>query len=295
MSGSSGPPPSDVVRDRFRDLARQARAADADVHAGGAEGVHDLRVAMRRTRSLLRTFRPLLGAQTTEHTERLRAELRWAAGELSAVRDLEVVHGALFAAVADESLPASVGERLERHREETGIAARDQVTQLLASARYAQVLDKLDRLVDTVAWDAVTPKAARRALRKDWRRLRRRARAAETLAPGADPEATLHEVRKAAKRARYAAETLTPAFGDRAGRMAEMAEQVQDALGTHRDTLLTRDLLTRLAAEPGASEEHVFALGRLHAREERRGQEALFDYARALLEVDRKRLRRWLR
>ena len=48
---------------------------------------------------------------------------------------------------------------------------------------------------------------------------------------------------------------------------------------THRDTLLTRDLLHRLAPGGGADEEPVFALGRLHAREERRGEESLFDYA----------------
>ena len=107
---------------------------------------------------------------------------------------------------------------------------------------------------------------------------------------------TLHEVRKAAKRARYAAEALAPALGDRALRQAGVAEQVQDALGTHRDTLLTRRLLHRLGVdEPDTDAEHVFALGRLHAREERRGEEALYDYARACEEMDRKRHRRWLR
>lgn len=281
MSGSSGPAPSDVVRARLRDLARQARAADADVHAGGAEGVHDLRVAMRRTRSLLRTFRALLGADTTEHTEKLRAELRWAAGELSAVRDLEVVHGALFAAVADESLPASVGERLERHREETGAAARAQVSQLLGSTRYAQVLDELDRLVDTVGWDAVTPKSARRALRKDWRRLRRRARAVETLAPGADPEATLHEVRKAAKRARYAAELARPVLGKKkAKKKAKKYKMVQTVLGEHQDSVVAAETLRTLGARAGSTPgENGFAFGLLYGLELQAAQRARADAA----------------
>jgi hypothetical protein len=77
--------------------------------------------------------------------------------------------------------------------------------------------------------------------------------------------------------------------------MAEVAERVQDALGAHRDTLLTRALLHRLAMEEGVDEEHVFALGRLHAWEERRGEESLFEYARVRGELDRDELRHWLR
>ena len=289
------PAPAAVVRDRVRALTSQVRDADGTVREGGPEGIHELRVAMRRLRSLLSSFRSLLPGDVETETERLREELRWAAGELSAVRDLEVVHDALFVAVADESLPRSVEARIERHREEAGQAASLQVADLLSSERYARLLDDLDALPDLVDWRAVTRKTARKRLRKDWRRLRRRAEAAEDLPPAEDPEVALHEVRKAAKRARYAAETLTPAFGTDAQRMAEVAEQVQDALGTHRDTLLTRSLLRRLGLEEDADEEHVFGLGRLYAREERRGQESLYDYARARLELDRKRYRRWLR
>jgi CHAD domain-containing protein len=292
---SSDPSPAAVVRDRVRGLTAQVRDADGIVREGGPEGIHELRVAMRRLRSLLSSFRPLLPPDVVTDTERLRAELRWAAGELSAVRDLEVVHGALFVAAADESLPQSVEARLGRHREEAGQAARRQVVDLLASERYARLLDDLDALPHRVEWGAVTGEAARLRLRKDWRRMRRQAEAADDLAPGADPEVALHEVRKAAKRARYAAETLAPALGGEARRMAEVAEQVQDALGTHRDTLLTRSLLHRLGLEEGADEEHVFGLGRLYAREERRGEESLYDYARAHVEMDRPEHRRWLR
>ncbi len=172
------------------------------------------------------------------------AELRWAAGELGAVRDLEVVHGELWVASANGAVPGSVQDRLERHREQAGHAARRQVTHLLGSERYARLMDDLDALVEEVSWDAATPDAARERLRKDWRRLRRRATAADALSPGEDPELALHEVRKAAKRARYAAEALAPAFGVLAQQLAAVAEQVQDALGEHRDTLLTRGCCT---------------------------------------------------
>lgn len=288
------PAPRRVLRDRLRALAVQVRDADRMVREDDPDGVHALRVAMRRTRSLLRTFRSLVGDDVLPEVERIGAELRWAGGELGAVRDLEVVHGQLFEASETEQLPDSVAARLARHREEAGRAARLQVADLLASHRYARMLGDLERLAGRATWEGATADAVREQLRGDWRRLRARAKAADAGTPAAH-EVALHEVRKAAKRARYAAEALVPALGERAQQMADVALRVQDALGAHRDTLLTRELLHRLAAEEGGDEEHVFALGRLHALEQLRGEEALADYERVRAEMDRKRLRRWLR
>lgn len=287
------PAPRRVLRNRLRDLAAQVRDADRMVREDDPDGVHALRVAMRRTRSLLLTFRSLIGDDALPEAERIRAELRWAGGELGAVRDLEVVHGQLFEDSVAEQVPESVAARLVRHREEAGRAARLQVADLLGSQRYARMLGDLEQLAGHVAWDGATTDAVRRQLRDDWRRLRRRAKAADAGTP-AEHEVALHEVRKAAKRARYAGEALAPALGERAQQLADVAVQVQDALGAHRDTLLTRELLHRLAAEEGGDEEHVFALGRLHALEQLRGEEALADYERVRAELDRKRLRRWL-
>ncbi len=289
------PAPGAVLDERLHELVEQLHAAEQVVRDAGEEGVHDLRVAMRRIRSLLRTFRPLFDAAVVPTTERLRAELKWAGGELSAVRDLEVVHGRLGAASTPEA-PPSVTARLDRHREQAGTAARVQVEHLLASVRYRRLVADLDALAGDVSWDGVTEEAARKRLRKDWRRVRRRARSADRS--GAEErELALHDVRKAAKRARYAAEALAPALGERAARMAGVAEQVQDTLGSHRDTLLTRGLLHRLGVEEGAptDSEHVFTLGRLHAWEQARGEEALAGYAEVRAELERKKHRRWLR
>ena len=293
----SDPAPDEVLRARLCDLAEQVRRADRMVRDGEPEGVHDLRVAMRRARSLLRTFRPLLDAEIVPDTERMRDELKWAGGELGSVRDLEVVHGRLAAAAAPPASPESVSTRLEGHREQAGNAARRQVANLLASERYATMLEDLDGLAARVAFDRVTLDHARERLRKDWRRTRRRAKAADRARPGEERELALHEVRKAAKRARYAAEALVPVFGDRAQRMAGVAEQVQETLGVHRDTLLTRRLLHRLGVEADgdAEEEQVFAFGRLHAVEQAHGEDSLADYEKARAELDRKKLRRWLR
>ena len=58
-----------------------------------------------------------------------------------------------------------------------------------------------------------------------------RGRRSATLGPARTRRRALHEVRKAAKRARYAAEALYRRSANGRARMAEVAERVQDALG----------------------------------------------------------------
>ncbi len=69
-----GPAPADVLNDRLGELAQAVRRTDAMVADGEPEGVHDLRVALRRTRSLLRSYRPMLTEEARGEAERLRAE-----------------------------------------------------------------------------------------------------------------------------------------------------------------------------------------------------------------------------
>src|SRR5205085_3736814 len=96
----------------------------------------------------------------------------------------------------------------------------------------------------------LTDVAARRAdivlpglVRASWRRLGSGvARVRETGAPG-----DYHEVRIRAKRARYAAEVVAPAFGKPAARFAGQVERIQEALGEHQDAVTAQETLRRLA------------------------------------------------
>lgn len=285
-----------TLQERLVQLVAAARAATGQVREGHPEGVHDLRVAMRRTRSLLATFRPLLDA---DEVDGLRHELRRAGQELSGLRDLEVVHERIAALLAEERVEDVLGPvaaRVEEHRRGLEEAARERAVALLAEERYAALLDRLEGFAAADPWpDEVAEEDVRRLLARDWRRLRRRARRADRVPPDdRQHEVALHEVRKAAKRARYAAETLEPAFGLPAAAMAEAATAVQQSLGDHRDTLLTAPVLRRLGVEAHLAGEHGFTFGRLHAREQAAGAAALAAYADARDRVDRRRLRRWL-
>lgn len=111
-------------------------------------------------------------------------------------------------------------------------------------------------------WTEAADKPARKVLpplvRKEGKRVRRRYRRQE------DP----HEVRKAAKRLRYAYEVLEPAWGEKAAEPRQVAEELTQVLGDRQDSLAARAWLVDLEAEARQSSAGAFTLGRLHALEQ---------------------------
>lgn len=291
-----GPGPREVLDERLRTMATEVRRTDAMVADGDPDGVHDLRVALRRMRSLLRSFRPLLDGAARADAERLRAECRWAGGALGPVRDAEVLHGRLGALVGEQPVELVLGgvaARLADRAREDARAGRERIAGLRTDARYLRLLDDLNVLATASPFTEADTDAVHGQLRKEWRRLRRRARAARADPPGSPAEeAALHETRKAAKRARYAVEAALPLLDGKAARTAALAEAVQDALGQHRDTLLTRALLRELGVQAHLDGDNGFTFGRLHALEEARGDAAFAEYAQLRPRLERRKHRR---
>src|SRR5207253_1627163 len=95
-------------------------------------------------------------------------------------------------------------------------------------------------------------------VRRPWRRLDR---AVKSLSP-APSDSELHEVRKRAKQARYAAEAAAPVGGAPAVRFAKAMEGVQEVLGAHQDAVLARAWL-RDATRKSDVNEVVFLAGEL--------------------------------
>src|SRR5262249_10604673 len=116
------------------------------------------------------------------------------------------------------------------------------VSATLSGRRYFDLLDTLDRLLvkppltDRAA-DAATQVLGDRT-RAAWRRTRRAADAAATAPAGTARETALHDVRKAAKRARYAAEAADPVIGRPARSFGKCMKSVQQLLGEHQDAII---------------------------------------------------------
>lgn len=236
--------------------------ADARVRLGTPEAVHDLRVATRRLRSALATHKRLLDPALVTH---LRAELAHLATVASEARDDEVLLARLPVEAA--ALPAELRSRGgERHlRSELEQALATSQAALLAelgSARYLALLEALAALVAGAALDTplgAEPRGSQASVRRDLRRLRAAVRVAHTAQGTAGSAAALHVVRKAAKRARYAAELVAPRVGARADRLVADLTELQDLLGGHQDGVVARSRLAGLAAEAVGPEAAALA------------------------------------
>ncbi|MGH3356826.1 MAG: CHAD domain-containing protein, partial [Nocardioidaceae bacterium] len=287
-----------VVHARLGEQVAELKVRDPQVRRDLPDAVHKMRVAMRRLRSALATFRPLLD---TSVTEPLREELKWASGVLGEARDAEVMHERLRSMITAQPPELVLGAVNRRVDDELGRAYRDAhaaSVDAMDSQRYLTLLGDLDALVAEPPWTARAEQPARDVLparvQNDWKRLRRRVSMADNAPSQTERDQRLHDVRKAAKRVRYAAETLIPIYGDSAEQLANATKQVQSVLGEHQDSVVTVPVLRQLGVQAHLDGDNGFTYGLLLAHEQGRTAETETRYAVVRDKASRKRLRRWL-
>ncbi|MGZ8612800.1 MAG: CYTH and CHAD domain-containing protein [Actinomycetota bacterium] len=263
---------------------------DAGVRLGeDEEDVHQARVATRRLRSDLRTFRDVLDP---DWDAALREELVWLGGELGTVRDLDVqlerLRGRVIA-LPDEDRP--VGDRLV-----AGLAARRDAARehLLAGMRSERYVALLDRLVVAAREPAVLPDSANTpaimalgsVMERPWKHLKG---ALDGLGDDA-ADTDLHMARIRTKRARYAAEAVEAVFGKRARAFAREAAALQGVLGEHQDAVVAQAWLREMATGGG---RRAFVAGELAMLERQAASVARGSWQGVWKSLSRKRLRFW--
>ncbi len=285
------PTAGEVVGAALIGSARRLLANDAGVRSGeDPEAVHQARVATRRLRSDLRTWRTVLDPVWAEE---LRDELGWLAASLGAVRDADVLLGRVRAAaggVTPEDLPAleAILERLEDRRAD----ARATLLERMRSDRYTRLLALL---VDHVRAPRTTEDAHRPASAIAPLVMSVPFRRARTAFAGLGPDASdgaLHAARIRVKRVRYAAESLVPVYGKRARRFAARAERLQSILGAHQDAVVAIAWLREVAAGIGQARP-AFVAGELALLERGEARAARSAWPAAWEELSRKRGRFW--
>ena len=291
--GSAG----DVLLAYVADQVDRLLSWDPGVRRSDDRAIHQMRTASRRLRSTLATYRPLLDRDAVEP---VREELRWLGGTLGAGRDATVVHRRVVAAL--DELPAElvlgpVRRRVDLEMQERRRSAQERLVADLRSERYYRLMDALEALLDDPPLQARAELEAEqevpRLVRRAVRRVDQAARRAEQLS-GAARDLQLHEVRKCAKRARYAAESAVPVAGRPARRLATRMKAVQDALGEMQDAVTARETLRQLGVAAHLSGENGFTFGLLHAEEAHRAASARDVAAVALERASAKRVRAWL-
>ena len=250
--------------------ASRLKALDPLVRKNTPDSVHQMRVASRRLRSTLQAYPAILPKPATEH---LRAELKWLGEVLGKVRDNEVLSDYLLTRLA--SLPAEqvlgpAQARTRGHFSPREASERETALDAMNSARYYALIAEVDRLIAdpplTAAAAEPAGKALPKAIGRTYRRTRRRMRYARRTASGAGHDTALHETRKAAKRARYAAEAAQPALGKKARRFSKRMKAVQSALGDHHDAVIARAAVREIGVRAHLAGENAYTFGLLSER-----------------------------
>jgi CHAD domain-containing protein len=209
------------------------------------EFLHELRVAVRRTRSVLARAKGVVPEDVRGH---YRGELGWLAALTGPARDLDVYLlewdgyvAPLEPAARDALRP--VRAELDRRR----TAAHDDLSVGLRSERYEVLVAGWEHHLRTPSADSTGPsvgKVVAERIRAAQRRVLRAGRAITTHSP---PEA-LHDLRKDAKQLRYLLEcfgSLLPTKPRKA--FVSSLKGLQDNLGAHQDAEVHVTLLRELA------------------------------------------------
>lgn len=220
------------------------------------EGVHQMRVSMRRMRSALRLFRPLLPA---DQYARVAEEVRWVTAGLAEARDLDVftdeIAGPVAAAFAEEPAFAALKTCLA----EAGSRAREAAQATVASPRFTRFLLESGQWIAGRAWrdQPVSADSSRlfqpitglasELLSSRFKKVGKRGRRFAQL-----DAAERHQLRIDVKRLRYATDFFASLYGRKRVRsFTESLQKLQDGLGYMNDVAVARHLVERLEGTAG--------------------------------------------
>jgi len=195
----------------------------------------------------------------------------------------------------EDEVAGPVQRRLDATYAARLAAGEEALVEALASPRHLALLEQLDRLVADPPWTGVAKRSAGEVLPPllghDWARLEARMAA---VPDAEDRDEALHDARKAAKRLRYAAETLRPAWAADARRLGDAARRFSDHLGERQDLVLVRSDLAAMADAAEAAGEPSRTWGALLGRADERRQQLDLALERRWRQTARPELRAWL-
>ncbi|MDJ0608257.1 MAG: CHAD domain-containing protein [Kiloniellales bacterium] len=217
------------------------------------EGIHQLRVGVRRLRALVSVFRQAL---TKEAYAYLREELSWLQGALGPAREWDVFSletlAPLRRRLSEDRDLAALAEAAAARRELANQAARA----ALLERRYTDLILRFELWLSNHGWalrgggHGHVPSQrighfAGEALDKRARKLHKLTRKWKTL-----PEAELHEVRILAKKLRYTLEFFAALYPRKTMQAhARTISRIQDTLGSLNDSVVNDGLLAALEGE----------------------------------------------
>jgi CHAD domain-containing protein len=296
LSGSSSA--DEVVQGYLNTHAARLKTLAPLVRRDEPDAVHQMRVTTRRLRAALQAFPTVVSEEETTH---LRDELKWLGQVLGEARDAEVLDEHFHSGLAGMPMELVLGPAqatVTSYFAPRQAAARSVVLDALDSPRFLALLADVDRLLDGPLQGPAAARPAAEvlpgAVALAYRRTRRRIRQAWQAPAGSARDVALHEARKAAKRARYAAEAAKPTFGKNAGRFAKGMKGVQSVLGEHQDAVTARAAAREIGIHAHLAGENAFSFGLLAGHAHRDTQELQRQAKLTWERASRRKARRWL-
>jgi triphosphatase len=274
----------EIGRSCLSHFLRNERAA----LAGEAEGVHQMRIALRRLRSALSAFKKMLPPADRRS---VRAELGALDAVLGRARNLDVFAGELVAPcraeLSGEADFDALTQALQRHRQE----AHREVEKALLSPPHKAAMARLARWFEERLWRrpeltvllaAPLGEAAVRLLDRRRRDVKDRGRGFRRLSPR-----ERHKLRIAVKKLRYTLELLAGLYPkEELAPFEKRLKRLQDDLGYANDVRVGHSLVAELAADGAAASAAAAAAGALvlawHERRIEGREERLREHLRRL-------------
>ena len=278
-----------ATRDAFALIAasciRQVIANKPAVLAGDPEGIHQMRVGLRRLRTSISLFSEILEDSATNA---IKSELRWLTEELAPAREFEVLLTRVVAPARRHHARLMGMQHLSRELAKERKLSNERARDAVCSERFRRLLLRVAAWLEIGGWrnphdDLLrkrgdTPIAASAAmqLQRRSKKIRKRSR----LLPKLDQHER-HKLRIQAKKLRYAAEFFEAVFaGKRPSRLRKSylaaLEKMQDRLGDLNDIAVHESLTADIALDPAPHRDsssrsrRAFAAGVLTGREEAR-------------------------
>ena len=257
-----------------RSTLRHIAANESAVRRSDPEGVHQMRVGLRRLRGAMALFKRLLG---DKQSERIKSELKWLTGELAPARDLEVYERSKIEPLRGV-LPSKTGmKELVHTLASRRAAAFNRAKAAVDSPRYRSLL------LDTLQWlengdlakhrrrqGGPIERFAAKVLARRTKKAKKKAAKLRKLDP-----TQRHKLRIAVKKLRYGSDFFENLFlgrkaEKRLSRFKGRLKDLQDCLGALNDISVHQKLASKLATRRAhnANRARAFAAGIVTGREQ---------------------------
>jgi inorganic triphosphatase YgiF len=262
---------------------RQVVANKPPVLVGNPEGIHQMRIGLRRLRAAISLFADIVADGKTRS---IKAGLKWLTDELGPAREFEVFLTRVVAPLGKQH-PRLTGMRSLSHdladRREAAIA---RAIAAVSSKRFRELTLTVAAWLEIGGWREPRSKlvrerseepieiVARAQLKGRWKKIRKRGRLLAKL----DPRAR-HKLRIQVKKLRYATEFYKMVFAGKKQEKRRAAflsalKDTQDCFGELNDIFVHENLTTKIVKAPASRtsrpSRRVFAAGLLTGHEEAR-------------------------